>query len=113
VKSAVVNYISNPNGSNLVVTQFNTSPMAGKLDINTITCPIENLYDKSGKFAALGKPEADRTASSLGGYSWTYTIIGSSEDHTSNDPDQQSAPVLRNGATLLRIKLNSPRKSKK
>jgi len=71
VKSAEVNHISNPTegGSNLIVSQFSTLSMGGKLDITTITCPIENPYDKSGKFAALGKPKTDRTASSLGEYS--------------------------------------------
>jgi hypothetical protein len=88
VKSAVVNYISNPteDGSNLILSQFITLPMG---DITTITCPIENLYDNSGEFAAIGKPKTDRTALSLGEYSGSYTMIASSEEHISNDSDQQ------------------------
>jgi hypothetical protein len=98
-KSAVANYISNPteDGSNLILSQFNTFSMGGKLD----TCPIENLYDKSGKFAALGKPKTDRTASSLGEYSGTYTITASSEEHISNDPDQQLAPVEKKWSNAI------------
>ena len=75
--------------------------MGGKLDITTITCPIENLYDKSGMFAALGEPKTDGTASSLGEYSGTYTITASSEEHISNDPDQQLAPVKKKWSNAI------------
>ena len=84
--------------------------MGGKLDITTITCPNENPYDKSGKFAALGKPKADRTASSLGGYSGTYTIVVSSEEHTSNDSDQQLAPVVKKWSCVIADKAEFAKK---
>jgi hypothetical protein len=101
--AAVVDCLSNPTegGSNLIVSQFSTLSMGGKLDITTITCPIENPYDKSGKFAALGKPKTDRTASSLGEYSGTYTIIASSKEHISNDSDQQLAPVEKKWSYVI------------
>jgi hypothetical protein len=97
VKLAVVNYISNPTegGSNLILSQFNTLSMGGKLEITTAACPIENLHDKSGKFAALGKPKTDSAASSFGEYSGTYTITASSEEHTSPQPSRH---VRRKGA---------------
>jgi len=61
--------------------------MGGKLDVNAITCPIDNLYDKSGKFAALGAPKTDRPASSFGSCEGSYTIIRSLGDRMSNDSD--------------------------
>ena len=103
VKLAVVNYLSNPteDGSNLILNQFNTLSMGGKLEITTVGCPIEYLHDKSGKFAALGKPKTDSAASSVGEYSGTYTIIASSEDHISNDSDQQQASAERKWSYVI------------
>jgi hypothetical protein len=100
---AVVDHLSVPTegGSNLIVSQFNTSSVGGKLDITTVTCPIEDIHDKSGKFAALGKPKTDSAASNLGEYSGTYTIIASSEEKISNDSDQQLAPFEKKWSYVI------------
>ena len=106
VKLAVVKFLSNPvnpteDGSNLILNQFSTLSMGGKLEITTVACPIENLHDKSGKFAALWKPKTDSAASSVGEYPGTYTIIVSSEEHISNDSDQQLASVERKWSYVI------------
>ena len=86
VESAVVDYLMNPTevGSNLIVSLFNSTSMGSKLDVNTVTCPVDGLHDKSGNFAALGRPKADQV-SSFGNGAGSYTIIGASGEDFSSD----------------------------
>jgi len=84
----------------------------GKLEITTVACPIENLHDKSGKLAALGKPKTDSAASSVGEYSGTYTIIASSEDRISSESDQQQASAERKWSYVIADQTEFERKSR-